>query len=696
MKHLLLVLISLLVAAASCFAQQETIRVATYSLLRFDSDDEARVAAFQSVVNGVTPDILICQDIISEDGADFFLNEVLDAEVFDRAVYIDREGQNDNMCFFRSDLFTCGNPVAIETDLRDVTVYPLSRINEPFLPVLYVATTYLKGSSGGANEQRRLGEVNEFLNYIDAEGLNAENILFGGVFNLYDSDEPVWAALHENELFKDPIETPGDWHDGEEFVAVHTQSTRTDQFGGGAPGGLDDRFDFIFITSTFDDEEGWMYVADSYTAYGNDGNHLNQAITEGENQAVPEEVAQALHDASDHLPVYMDISYVPTEIGEFTIRLHAGWNMISSPIQPIPADMESVWADVVDRNNLRLTKNDQGQFYAPGPGFNNMGDWVVTRAFQAKMTDVDELVVSGQFAPEDTPIDLREGWTLVPYLPEQRVAAPDAVAGIVDELILIKDFYGRFYRPDFGFSNMGALRRSQGYYVKMNAEAVLVWNVPEDGIRNVEDLTYSIPTHLLAPMPTGNNMSILITADKAGLLFGIGSEIGAFTPDGKCVGSAILNDDSPSGMAVWGDDPTTSIIEGAMEGETISFKVRDSATCLVFDPELDNPSIKYTTDGFELLTISGRTVPNKFMLDSPYPNPFNSSTNISFSIPEQQQTSLSILDISGRETISLIKQQLLAGSYQFSFKADDLPSGVYLVRLKAGQLTKTAKITLLK
>ncbi len=696
MKNLTLFILILILIANSCFAQQETIRVATYSLLRFDSDDEARVEAFQLIIDGVTPDILICQDIISEEGADFFLDEVLDPDVYDRADYIDCEGQNDNMCYFRSDMFTCGNPVAIETDLRDITLYPLSLISEPFLPVLYLASTYLKGSTGGANEQRRLGEVTELLNYMDAEGLNAEHVLFGGNFNMYDSDEPAWEALHENDLFKDPLETPGDWHDAEEFAAVHTQSTRTDQFGGGAPGGLDDRFDFIFMTSVFDNEEGWMYEADSYITFGNDGNHLNQAITDGENQAVNEEVAQALHDATDHLPVYMEISYTPGEISDFTIQLRDGWNMISSPLQPIPADMVTVWEEIVGRNNLILLKSDRGRFYVPRVRFNNMRNWAVTHAYIAKVNEADELVLTGQFAPQDTPINLRHGWKLVPYFPEQQVEAPDAVIGIVDELIIIKDFLGRFYKPEFNFSNMGLLRRSQGYYAKMNAAAVLVWNVPEEEILEYFESAYSLPQHFIAPPPTGRNMSIMVSTDNPNLMMSKGNELGAFRTDGKCVGSTVLDGKIRAGIAIWGDDLTTPVVEGALEGESIVFRIWDSSTGCATELKLNNQSISYETDGFELLTLADQIIPTEFSLMAPYPNPFNSTTGLSFTLPEQHHTILSLLDISGREMLRLVDTQLGAGTYYHTFNASDFPSGLYFVTLTAGQYSKTAKLTLMK
>ena len=50
-----------------------------------------------------------------------------------------------------------------------------------------------------------------------------------------------------------------------------------------------------------------VYIDDSYTAFGNDGNHFNDAINSGNNFSVSEQIADALHDASDHLPVYMDV-----------------------------------------------------------------------------------------------------------------------------------------------------------------------------------------------------------------------------------------------------------------------------------------------------------------------------------------------------------------------------------------------------
>ena len=77
---------------------------------------------------------------------------------------------------------------------------------------------------------------------------------------------------------------------------------------GGATGGMDDRFDFFLGSSGILDGEGIAYITGSYETVGQDGNHFNKAINDlPANAAVAPSVADALHDASDHLPLYVDM-----------------------------------------------------------------------------------------------------------------------------------------------------------------------------------------------------------------------------------------------------------------------------------------------------------------------------------------------------------------------------------------------------
>jgi hypothetical protein len=101
----------------------------------------------------------------------------------------------------------------------------------------------------------------------------------------------------------------------------------------------------------------------------------------------------------------------------------------------------------------------------------------------------------------------------------------------------------------------------------------------------------------------------------------------------------------------------------------------------------------------EIVTTVGRNTngaPTKFGLDQNYPNPFNPSTTISFSIPSRSFISLKIFDVMGREVITLVSDQLSAGTYQHQWNASGMPSGVYFYRLHAGAYIETKRLILLR
>jgi N-acetylneuraminic acid mutarotase len=89
-------------------------------------------------------------------------------------------------------------------------------------------------------------------------------------------------------------------------------------------------------------------------------------------------------------------------------------------------------------------------------------------------------------------------------------------------------------------------------------------------------------------------------------------------------------------------------------------------------------------------------VPKEFALFQNYPNPFNPSTKISWQSPVSSRQTLKIFDLLGREVATLIDEEKPAGSYEVTWNATNLPSGVYFYQLKAGSFTATKKLLLLK
>jgi len=89
-------------------------------------------------------------------------------------------------------------------------------------------------------------------------------------------------------------------------------------------------------------------------------------------------------------------------------------------------------------------------------------------------------------------------------------------------------------------------------------------------------------------------------------------------------------------------------------------------------------------------------VPLTFALHLPYPNPFNPTTTISFDLPVASVVSLVVYNIQGCAVVKLVEGKQMAGAHQVSFYGTDLASGIYFVRLKAGDYTGIQKLVLLK
>ena len=98
------------------------------------------------------------------------------------------------------------------------------------------------------------------------------------------------------------------------------------------------------------------------------------------------------------------------------------------------------------------------------------------------------------------------------------------------------------------------------------------------------------------------------------------------------------------------------------------------------------------------------TVPQKYILNNAYPNPFNPSTTINYSIPHAGFVSLKIYDSLGKEVETLVSEYKPAGNYSVEFSAMNgsgktasiLPSGIYFYQLKSGSFIVTKKMILMK
>ena len=90
------------------------------------------------------------------------------------------------------------------------------------------------------------------------------------------------------------------------------------------------------------------------------------------------------------------------------------------------------------------------------------------------------------------------------------------------------------------------------------------------------------------------------------------------------------------------------------------------------------------------------SIPREYSLEQNFPNPFNPSTSIRYSLPENSFVTLKIYNTLGKEITTLINENKQVGNYTIQFDASSMPSGVYFYQLKASSFVQTKKMILLK
>ncbi|MBZ0265582.1 T9SS type A sorting domain-containing protein [bacterium] len=128
-------------------------------------------------------------------------------------------------------------------------------------------------------------------------------------------------------------------------------------------------------------------------------------------------------------------------------------------------------------------------------------------------------------------------------------------------------------------------------------------------------------------------------------------------------------------------------------------QISDLNDSWVFRFEISNELLsgKFTLAPSELSSATKEvSLTREYRFYPVYPNPFNPTTHIRFSLPEKTGINLQVFNVLGEEVASLYTGSLNEGAHSFTFSAGELPSGVYFVKLSSEQRVDIQKITLLR
>jgi len=138
------------------------------------------------------------------------------------------------------------------------------------------------------------------------------------------------------------------------------------------------------------------------------------------------------------------------------------------------------------------------------------------------------------------------------------------------------------------------------------------------------------------------------------------------------------------------------------EGEELSFKYYNAESGNTYDLDgaltfEDNMIVGNAIDSYvmtnEELDIGN---PGAFALNAAYPNPFNPSTTVDYTVSQSGNVNVSVYDINGRMVEELVNEYRSTDEYTITWNASAQPSGVYFITMISGEFTSTQKVMLLK
>lgn len=341
----------LLFAVLLCNAfAQDTLKMMQYNLMYYTTNSgvsdcnsvtnniDAKDGYIETIFHHVMPDVFcVCEMGSSSSYADRLLNNAINTQGVDyyrHGPFTNYSGGYiANMLFYNSRKLTFYDHYYVTTSYRDINGYKMYYNSRELAQGDTVFMTFwimhLKAGSSEANEVSRHLQTQRLMNKLVSLGAPGNNIVSGD-FNIYGSSEAAYQEMvnYSNSLYRfyDPIDRPGNWNNNAQFADIHTQSTHTTNYDNGcfSSGGLDDRFDIILVSPyVYYGSDRVRVLPETYHALGQDGNRFNGSVLQPQNNSVPQNVAQALYNQSDHLPV----------ITEFLVDAHVGVNPYSADYQ---------------------------------------------------------------------------------------------------------------------------------------------------------------------------------------------------------------------------------------------------------------------------------------------------------------------------------------------------------------------------
>ncbi len=368
------------------------------------------------------------------------------------------------------------------------------------------------------------------------------------------------------------------------------------------------------------------------------------------------------------------------------LNLVSGWNLVSLNVSPTNHSIESLISAI--EPNVMQIKGIEG-VYIPGNPFSTLTSLADGKAYNIQMSSPQTWTVYGNPIAVSTPLALVDGWNMVAYLPQSPVPVATATQSIITWLRQIKGTDG-VYIPGNPFSTLGSMAPNKGYWIELSGAHNLIY--PGAG-KQEADFCAESPHIPVSILPTGMTLLASCEVAEAGdiLLAKVGDELRG----------------AESFLDISGNCGVLIQIYTETAGEEIHFSILkpDGSELPILTTLSSQP--QGTIGSYPNFMVLKQKAGDDMQvvctsLDACYPNPFNPSTTISFSVAQDNShVCLDVFNIKGQRITRLLNTPLPGGKHTVTWngkndKDQSVASGIYFIHMNAGGYSKTIKALLSK
>ncbi len=397
-----------------------------------------------------------------------------------------------------------------------------------------------------------------------------------------------------------------------------------------------------------------------------------------------------------------------------SIALDAGWNLISTYIDPF----NNVLEDILEESDLKpfiwSFKNDLqdvNDYYLST--YSIIQEFGIGEGYYVKMEQAGNLELFGSLlCPEDNPINITyptapiEEW--IAYLRTTNQPIVDAMSSITGDIMVVKEDEGLIWWPAFGLNNIGDMEPGEGYNVIIsNINGVTLTYDVNSGYNGTKHASLPNVNYLKLNnkenLNTGNTMLLGIPENAWNTIPAIGDEIGIYTCNGVLIGRNIFKG-GHTGVVIYGNDETNQNQYSIKSSEPFEIRVWEKESNKEYTVEIEDWLV-----GDSHYTENGVSIAKNLDLDLPsanigedvtvnlFPNPTRGENSLRITIPEEANISIDLLTLDGKTVKQLVKTSKVdKGNYLYRFNHNNLVPGYYLYKIQTNNNILLEKLMIIK